>query len=61
MAFLWLINGGYEPLANWDDPPRIMACMIANTSILVSGIIEGILPLIINQMILCDLFGMVKT
>ena len=22
MAFLWLINGGYYPLTNWDDPPR---------------------------------------
>ena len=21
MAFLWLIDGGYEPLTKWDDPP----------------------------------------
>ena len=21
MAFLWLINGGYYLLTNWDDPP----------------------------------------
>ena len=21
MAFLWLINGGYEPLTKWDNPP----------------------------------------
>ncbi len=20
MAFLWLINGDYQPLVNWDDP-----------------------------------------
>ena len=21
MAFSWLINGGYQPLTKWDDPP----------------------------------------
>ena len=21
MAFVWLIDGGYEPLTKWDDPP----------------------------------------
>ena len=21
MAFLWLLNGGYCVLTNWDDPP----------------------------------------
>ena len=26
MAFLWLINGGYLPLTNWDDPPSSSMC-----------------------------------